>query len=242
MFLSAPQTAFISQVYSITSVSVCQCRPKICLKTYLKQTRANYILHYHACTSTQYIFSVFLLLPPLVESVVPISSLLVHLQEIMPSIRLFHTGRHWLGWVCAVETFHSRATTPEASLHLQGCHLCRVPGCYSYKRRASCQDRTFHCFPVNSKICWSGQSDDSGIVALLWNVSANPAQLSLVLELQWRPVWKRQISMRMQSKVSWQQNKSSCGVSWATGEWRQGKYFFRRGCWRKDMYMTAAGG
>ncbi len=28
-----------------------------------------------------------------------------------------------LGWACAAETSHSRATTPEASLHLHGCHL-----------------------------------------------------------------------------------------------------------------------
>ncbi len=86
----------------------------------------------------------------------------------------------------------------------------RVPGCNSYKRKEFCQSKIF------LKSFATGQSDASAVVAPLWNVSAAPAQLSLILELQWRPVWKRRMKTVLgnQSQVIPESACSYCRVSY----------------------------
>ncbi len=58
-------------------------------------------------------------------------------KKLSLTLRLIHMGYHLnskvrLGWAGAAETFHSSATTPEASHLLQGCnltaHFYNLPG------------------------------------------------------------------------------------------------------------------
>ncbi len=55
--------------------------------------------------------------------------------------------------ICLFHTKWCRATTPEASFHLHGCHLTAVSlGVILTRGGRLVRFWTFHCFPVNSKI------------------------------------------------------------------------------------------
>ncbi len=114
-------------------------------------------------------------------------------------IDLFLTGRHHnsktgLGCSGAAETFHGSATTPEATVHLQGCHLTAVSlGVILTRGGSPVRVRHSTVFQSILKSVMSGWTDASGVVALPWNISAVPTQQSLVLELQWRPKWKKEL-------------------------------------------------
>ncbi len=70
--------------------------------------------------------------------------------------------------MCVAEMFHSRTTTPEASLHLHGCHLTAV-SLGVILTRGGRLVRVGHSTVFQSilKSVTSGQSDASGVVALL---------------------------------------------------------------------------
>ncbi len=132
----------------------------------------------------------------LVNANYPMPPLAAKYADALPLfIRLSHMGCHCnskmrLCWVGEAKMFHSSVTVPEASL----CPIA-TDSRIDWKT-VECVTLTARPPPVGitpryTAVKWS---DASGVVVLLWNDFAAPAQQSLVLEFQSCSMWKRQIT------------------------------------------------